>query len=347
LNLIAGKRAKAATAYASALTYLAAGAALLADDCWTRRHALALGLKLQRAECEFLTGALEEAETRLAELSQRGADTVERAAVAGLLIDVYTTLDRSDGAIAVGLDYLRRHTNANLACMAICRAVNLSLEGGNCDSSCYHYVSLGYIAGSRFGDYAAGYRFGRLGCQLVEKRELKRFQARAYKDFGAHVIPWTRHVRTGRDILRSALEFANQSGDLTFAGYSYVSLGSNLLAAGDPLIEVQRQVEIGLAFAQKLRFQFVIDLASAQLGLVQTLRGLTRKFGSFDDSEFDELEIERRFSDNPNLVLPETCYWVRKLQARFFAGDYAAAVEASSRAQRLPWTSVAHFEETS
>ncbi len=97
---------------------------------------------------------------------------------------------------------------------------------------------------------------------------------------------------------------------------------------------------------EKVRFQFVIDLARAQLGLVRTLRGQTRQFGSFDDYEFDELEVERRFSDNPNLVLAETCYWVRKLQARFFAGDYDAAVDASSRARRLPWASVAHFEET-
>ena len=95
LNLIAGKRARAATAYASALTYLAAGAALLADDCWTRRRALAFELKLHLAECEFLTGALADAETHLAELSQRGADTVERAAVAGLRIDVYATLNRT------------------------------------------------------------------------------------------------------------------------------------------------------------------------------------------------------------------------------------------------------------
>src|SRR5262249_9517770 len=34
LNLIAGQRAKASTAYTSALTYLVAGAALLAEDCW-------------------------------------------------------------------------------------------------------------------------------------------------------------------------------------------------------------------------------------------------------------------------------------------------------------------------
>ena len=406
LNLIAGRRAKSATAYASAVAYLAAGASMLADDCWTRRRGLALELKLHLAECEFLTGALTEAETGLAELSQHGADAVECAAIAGLRIDVYTTLNRSDSAAAVGLDYLRRHvgidwsphptdeevrreyrliwsqlgdrtieelidlplmadpassatldiltrlvgavwhTNANLACIAICRAVNLSLKGGNCDSSCYHYVSLGYIAGPRFGDYAAGYRFGRLGCELVDSRELKRFQARTYKDFGAHVIPWTRHVRTGRDILRSALEFANQSGDLTFAAYSYVSLNSNYLAAGDPLIEVQRQVEIGLEFARKARFQFVIDLARAQLGLVRTLRGQTRNFGSFDDCGFDERELEHRFTEDPNLVLAETCYWVRKLQARYFAGDYAGAVDASSRARRLPWASVAHFEET-
>ncbi len=62
------------------------------------------------------------------------------------------------------------------------------------------------------------------------------------------------------------------------------------LAAGDPLIEVQREVEIGPAFAQRVRFQFVIDLVGAQLGLVRTLRGLTPKFGSFDDSGFHERE---------------------------------------------------------
>ena len=48
--------------------------------------------------------------------------------------------------------------------------------------------------------------------------------------------------------------------------------------------------------------------------------------------------------DNPALALAECWYWIRKLQARFFAGDYAAAVEASSKAQRLLWTSPSQFE---
>jgi predicted ATPase len=89
LNLIAGERAKASTAYASALTYLVVGAALLANDS-ERQHELTFALELNRAECEFLTGELAAAEERLVALSTRAASTVERASVAGLRVDLYT-----------------------------------------------------------------------------------------------------------------------------------------------------------------------------------------------------------------------------------------------------------------
>jgi PAS domain S-box-containing protein len=71
---------------------------------------------------------------------------------------------------------------------------------------------------------------------------------------------------------------------------------------------------------------------------------LTPIFGCFDDEQFNEARIERRFSENPDLAFVEFWYWVRKLQARFFAGDYASAIEASSRAQCLLWSSVSAFE---
>jgi predicted ATPase len=105
LNLIAGRRAKASAAYASALTYLTAGAALLREDSWEHRHELTFALELHRGECEFLTGGpLPEAEQRLAALSTRAANTMERATVACLRVDLYTALDQSSLAIAVGLD---------------------------------------------------------------------------------------------------------------------------------------------------------------------------------------------------------------------------------------------------
>jgi predicted ATPase/signal transduction histidine kinase/GAF domain-containing protein len=403
LNLIAGKRAKASTAYASALTYLVGGAALLAEDSWDRLRELRFALELNRAECEFQTGALTEAEQRLTELLAHAATTVERASVTCLQADLYTNLEQGSRAAAVSLEYLRHlgvewsphptaeevrveyqriwstlgdrsiealidlplmsdpaslatldvltklaapawYTDANLASLVICRAINLSLEGGNCDGSCYAYVVLGLIAGERFGDYQAGFRFGRLGYDLVEQRGLKRFQARTYVIFGSVVSPWTRDVRLGRDLVRRAFEAANAIGDLTFAGYCCNHLNTNLLAAGDPLDEAQREAEHGLAFTRRIRFRLASDAIEVQLGLIRMLRGLTPNFGRLDDEGFAEGEMERRFSENPDLTGPASMYWPRKLQARFFAGDYEAALEASESAQRIIWTSPSHFE---
>ena len=157
-------------------------------------------------------------------------------------------------------------------------------------------------------------------------------------------MPWRQHVKTGRELVRRAFDAANRIGDLTFAAYSCNHLITNLLAAGDPLAEVQREAENGLEFASKVAFGLVIDAITAQLALIRTLRGLTTKFGSFNDGHFDELHFERHLASNPALALPECWYWIRKLQARFFAGDYASAIQASLNAQRLLWTSHSYFE---
>jgi PAS domain S-box-containing protein len=108
LNLIAGKRAKAATAYDAALLYFRAGRALLAEMGWEYRYPLTFDLELNLAECEYLTGDLKSAEKRLAMLSIRAQNTTDSAAVTCVRINLYTTLDQSDNAVAVGLEYLCR-----------------------------------------------------------------------------------------------------------------------------------------------------------------------------------------------------------------------------------------------
>ena len=69
LNLIAGKRAKISTAYASALKYLAAGRALLTEETWDRNYDLIFPIEFLTAECELLTADMEAAENRLSMLA--------------------------------------------------------------------------------------------------------------------------------------------------------------------------------------------------------------------------------------------------------------------------------------
>jgi PAS domain S-box-containing protein len=403
LNLMAGERAKTATAYASALTYLAAGRVLLTAQTWQRRYALIFALEFHSAECEFLSSQLPAAEQRLAMLAAHAQTLVDSAQVACLRLELYTTLDRSDRGVELCLEYLRRigvHWSAhptkeevraeydeiwrrigsgsvealtdlplmsspewrttldvlaqvvtpalfsdeNLLCLVLCRMANISLEHGNSGASCFAYVWLGMIVGPHFNDYPTAFRFGQVGFELVEHRGLDRFRARVYMSFGNLVKPWTQHVRAGRPLVRRAFDVANEMGDLTFAAYSCNNLITNLLASGEPLPDIQREAEAGLAFARKIRFGLVIDIITSQLRLILTLRGLTPAFNSFSDAQFDEGRFEQHFEADPRLALPSCWYWIRKLQARFHAGDYEAAIAAECQAQRLLWTSPSFFE---
>ena len=391
LNLLAGQRARDSTALASALNYVAIGAGLLPESTWEHRHDLIFALELLRAECEFQTGALAAAESRLDMLSRRAANTVQQAAVACLRMDLYPALDQIGRSLAVGLDYLRLvgidwslhpaddaarqeyeriwsqlgsrtieelielplmtdpvalatldvliklwpaalFSDNNLFSLTVCRAVNLTLEHGNSDGSCTAYVRLGALAGSRFGDYQSAFRFGRLGYELVEHRGLKRFEGRTYMIFGCYILPLTKHVMAAREVLRRAFLTANESGDVTYAAYSAGHIISNMLITGSPLEEVLTEAEQALAFAQKMRFDWIaIDGIGTMVQLARMLRGLTREFGSFDDEHYSELRSTRRFAGNPHLWYTECFYWIRKLQACVLAGDHAAAVDASLR----------------
>ncbi len=401
LNLIAGRRAKASSAYASALAYLRAGSALLTEATWLHNHELAFATQCLMAECELLTAELAAAERRLTMLAERTRDH-HVGSVARLRLTLYTTLDRSDLAVDVFLDYMRREgtvwprhptrddvqreydriwplvgTRAiedlldlplltdpdvldtldvfteivtpalffdeNLSSLVVCRMVSLSLQHGNCDASSFGYVWFAMFAGPRFNNYRDGFRFGQLGYDLIEKRGLRRYRARTYISFGT-LMPWAKHAASGRELVRRAFDVAYAMGDLTFAAYSWHELITNYLMVGDRLGEVQTEAETGLAFATKAGFGLVADNLEAQLGLIRTLRGQTAVFGSFDGEGYRESDAERHFAGNSGLALAEFFYWTRKLQARFFAGDYAAAVAASRRAQPLLWTSPSQLE---
>jgi PAS domain S-box-containing protein len=392
-NLLAGKRAQASSAYVSALNYMTTGAALLTVDSWQQRRELSFALELARADCEFAAGKIAEAEPRLRGLSTRAVTTRERVAVAGLQVDLYQAIDRSDEAVAVGLRALRHlgvditehpteadargaydgiwtrlgarpiedlinlplmsdpdslaavdllirvaipghyFDSHHLFAVAVCTAVSLGLDRGHCDASCIAYAQVGMLA-NHFGQFDAGYRFGRLGCELVERPGLQRFQARTFETFGFGV-PWTQHVRKGREFLFRGFDLASRIGEISYAGYACGQLTTNYLMAGDPLIEAQEQAEHGLAFVRKVGFETIEGWILGQLGLIRSLRGLTTRLGSFDDAEFRESELERDLAGNPALALPECWYYIRKLQARFLAGEYVDALQAASRAQPM------------
>src|SRR5262249_7284632 len=98
LNLVAGRRAKTSTAYASALKYLHAGRGLLTEETWIHHYYLSFAIESLMAECELLTTEMRSAEDRLSMLAARARNDHDVALIARLRLTLYTALDRSDRA---------------------------------------------------------------------------------------------------------------------------------------------------------------------------------------------------------------------------------------------------------
>jgi PAS domain S-box-containing protein len=232
----------------------------------------------------------------------------------------------------------------NLCAFVICRIVSLTLEHGNSDAACFAYVWLGIIAGRRFGDYEDAFRFAQLGYDLLGKRSLTRYEARTRMCF-AVVVPSWMPIRHNRDIVLQAFDLAYRMGDFTYAAYSGTQLLTNFLFAGTPLADAQVEAETRIEFAERARVGLAADIIRSDLQLIRTLRGLTDQFGSFNETGFDDAGVERHLASNPALDIAGFGYWTLKTEARFLAGDYASAIEASLKAEQLLWSAPAILEE--
>ncbi|QEX19501.1 signal transduction histidine kinase [Hypericibacter terrae] len=241
--------------------------------------------------------------------------------------------------------------------LVICRMAALCLEHGNSDGAPLAYVLLGSIQGMFFGDYQGGLRLARIGLDLVKKPGFERFRARVYSVFGVHVSNWTQPLDVARSYLRRAFDAAQESGDVSFAAFSCIDLITNLLAAGTPLSEVEREAEKNRAIVKALGFSIVRRGIAEQLAAVRMLRGqipVTRSFGDavLEADRHEELDSGAREgigaadpSSGPDLRhrYAYAIAAIRELQARTFMQDCAGGIAAVERNPPL-WTVPTQFE---
>ena len=402
LNMIAGRKAKASTAYKSALNYFATGIELLGDDPWIE-HDLAYRLGFERAECEYLSRNFDEALRQFDALLAHARTTLEKVDIHRVVVDLHTTTVALDEAIARGQEALRLFgidipshpshetvsaeyeaiwrslghrsieesidlplmtdpeikaamsilavlfapsiaTDRNLLLLCGCHMVNMSIRYGNCDASVMAYGYLGMNLGPYFGDYQQGFRFGRLGYDLMEKRRLVAYKAKIEFIVGCFISFWVQPLNRGIEHLSSAFKAAADAGDLNVASYCCDCLVSHKLVAGESLDRVYSESEKLLTFTHEAKFDPPSQIIIRTRRFIQAMRGLTVNLSSFSGSQFDEDEYER-FMERYGHVAVICGYYVLKLQARVMSGDYQAAIAARARAEPILWSIVGMIHE--
>ncbi|MDZ7962365.1 MAG: AAA family ATPase [Aulosira sp. DedQUE10] len=99
LNLQAGRKAKASTAYATASQYLAIATQLLPENSWTKQYELTLALYKECSEIEYLNSNFIQSDALIQEALTHAKSALEQAELYNLLI-VQRTL-QADYAVAI------------------------------------------------------------------------------------------------------------------------------------------------------------------------------------------------------------------------------------------------------
>ncbi|MDC0723771.1 ATP-binding protein [Nannocystis bainbridge] len=108
LDLQAGRRAKQANAYASALVYLRAALGLLPADTWDAHFQLTFDLHRDLSECAYLCNENEAAEQLFAAALSRARGPLERAEIFTLQISLFYSVGRMQESLDVGQKALAR-----------------------------------------------------------------------------------------------------------------------------------------------------------------------------------------------------------------------------------------------
>ncbi|BDB28892.1 AAA family ATPase (plasmid) [Cupriavidus sp. P-10] len=237
------------------------------------------------------------------------------------------------------------HSNDNLRRLVIFRMVNLSLRYGNSDESAMVYGWLSMLLISKPGVTSAACAFGRVALALAERSGNERYTARVFQIVGGNVLHWSQPLHVARDVLDQALKVTEATHNFTYAAYIHSNRITHGLAQGESLASVQAAMEQGSIATWGDRYDLVRDRIAPRMQLVRMLRGETPVFGVLDSEDFDEAAFESYLQGDIGRLLATSWYWIRKMQARYLAGDYAVAAECAHKAQALMWTSPAYFEQ--
>ncbi|MBD2004630.1 MULTISPECIES: hybrid sensor histidine kinase/response regulator [Cyanophyceae] len=107
LNLIAGQKAKAATAHDSAVKYLQVGLQLLASDSWESQYELTLALHEEVAEAAFLSGDFDRMQRCIEVVQQQAKTLLDKVKVYEVQIQAYIGQNKQVEAISQGLKVLK------------------------------------------------------------------------------------------------------------------------------------------------------------------------------------------------------------------------------------------------
>ncbi len=207
--------------------------------------------------------------------------------------------------------------------LVVLKATRLLLAHGACDLAPFFLgqYAIGYLAST--DDRETAVRLGKLGVQSGLRRANPALAGPAYFLLGNFLAHWREPLRQCLEYLDLGLRRSLEIGDVLHAGFSAVFAVIHRIETGVPLHDVRAALIPALDMVERMADPLNRKTLLLCSQLVACLAGETKRFGSLDSDDFDEVAFEAQLE--PFVASRLGDIWA---MVRFHARDYDRALEA-------------------
>ncbi len=167
------------------------------------------------------------------------------------------------------------------------RIVNLSLEHGNCEASCFGYSLYAMVLAGMEGKTDRAFALSEASIALNERFGDPRLLGTVLHVHANHILCWARPYADASPLQERAYVACMNVGDLTIASYVSFMGAWQVIERGEPLAVAQKALDQFDDFAQRSRHESGHAAVRAQLQFLRALAGQTKGATSLTDDTVD------------------------------------------------------------
>ncbi|MBE9115727.1 AAA family ATPase, partial [Lusitaniella coriacea LEGE 07157] len=220
--------------------------------------------------------------------------------------------------------------NPNLFILCVLYTVRYSLKNGYCPITASAYGWYGNLLCGMYGEIEAGYEFGKLALQMIEKFNSRSYATKAIALFNAFIRPWKEPLKNSAIGFLTAIETGLENGDLEYAFYSAVHHGNYLFYSGELLETVFQSQNRYLPIIVKAKYDFHENFIRINKQVIANLIGKNERPHLLQGQVLDGEKCLSEWLQN-DLVFLVLCFYEAQTRLAYLFEDSTLAIEAGNQ----------------
>jgi PAS domain S-box-containing protein len=210
--------------------------------------------------------------------------------------------------------------------LLIFKQIELLITIGNCEISPFPYAEYGLMLCGVMGDFKAGYQFGQLALNILERLQLKGAKSRTYFIVHSFISHWKEPLRESLPYLREAYQVGLETGDLEGGALNAALYCSSAFYAGQELSTLNVEMKTYLQSILQLKQRTTLGFHAIYYQTVLNLLGQSALPYQLEGEVFAEVyELPLLREANNYAAL---CYlYSNKMLLSYLFGEYQLAAE--------------------